>query len=297
MVRLTKTRMSSPATTESLASVSDGQRSALLTLLLDEDGTVYQTVRAKILSYGDAAVEWLRPQTLSNDSVLRRRSLEIIRYLSRQQADTEFLGFCLSQGEDLDLEEGSLLLAKTEFPGINVAGYQALLDSYAGKLRDEIEVGSGVESILATINHLLFTELGFAGNGQDYYDPENSYLNRVIDRRMGNPISLCLIYLFVTRRLRLPVAGIGMPGHFLVRFQSSVKEIFIDPFNRGKLLTKADCIKYLIHTSGFQESYLAPVSPRRILLRTCSNLHQIYSHLALTEEIARLQRYIIALAK
>jgi regulator of sirC expression with transglutaminase-like and TPR domain len=98
--------------------------------------------------------------------------------------------------------------------------------------------------------------------------------------------------------LKLPIVGIGMPGHFLIRFQSSTGELFIDAFNRGKLLSKADCIKYLLHTShGFQEGYLAAVSPRRVLLRVCSNLHQIYAQLELPEETARLQRYIVALAK
>jgi regulator of sirC expression with transglutaminase-like and TPR domain len=171
------------------------------------------------------------------------------------------------------------------------------LDSYVGDLKERIDFGSGVESILGSINHYLFKELGFYGNETNYNDPDNSYLNRVLDRRTGIPISLCLVYLFLGRRLRLPIVGIGMPGHFLLRFQSTTGEIFIDAFNQGKLLTKADCIKYLIHTSGFQEAYLAPVSPRRILLRMCSNLHQIYAQLEVTEEIARLQRYIIALAK
>jgi regulator of sirC expression with transglutaminase-like and TPR domain len=120
----------------------------------------------------------------------------------------------------------------------------------------------------------------------------------VVDRRTGNPISLCLVYLFIARRLRLPIVGIGMPGHFLIRFQSSTGEVFIDAFNRGKLLSKADCVKYLLHTShGFQEGYLAPVSPRRVLLRVCSNLHQIYAQLELAEDTSRLQRYIVALAK
>ena len=124
-------------------------------------------------------------------------------------------------------------------------------------------------------------------------------MNRVVDRRTGNPISLCSIYLFVARRLKLPVVGIGMPGHFLCRYQNASEDaLFIDAFNRGKLLTKADCVKYLVHTrDGFKESYLAPVTGRRTLLRMCSNLHQIYSQLSLSDEVSRYQRYIVALAK
>src|SRR5688572_20016153 len=91
----------------------DAEKKALLNLLADEDPTVYQTIRAKILSYGFSATRWLQPAMLSSDAVLRRRSTEIIQFLSRQAADNRFLGFCLTQGEELDIEEGSLLLAQT----------------------------------------------------------------------------------------------------------------------------------------------------------------------------------------
>jgi len=267
-------------------------------LLGDEDVIVFQTIREKILSYGDEAAEWMRPHTLSSDKVLRRRAQEIVQHLARQAMDNRFLAFCLSQGEDLDIEEGAWLLARTQYPEINIAAYQALLDSYAADLRERLPSNAEAEPSLATINEYLFRGLKFCGNEQNYYEPDNSYLNRVMDRRTGNPISLCLVYLLIARRLRLPIAGIGMPGHFLLRFQSSTTEIFIDAFNRGKLLTKADCVKYLLHTShGFQESYLGVVSARRMLLRMCSNLHQIYVQLELAEDTARVQRYIVALAK
>ncbi|MFO1501251.1 MAG: transglutaminase-like domain-containing protein [Verrucomicrobiota bacterium] len=290
--------MTPSSSTEASEALSDTQKTALLKLLTDDDIAVYHTIRGKILSYGPSAGDWLRPHMLSSDPVLRRRANELVQYLAKQEADNRFLAFCLNQGEDLDIEEGTWLLSQTQYPDINLAAYQALFDSYAADLRERIDFGSTPESILATINQYLFSDLGFVGNESNYYDPDNSYLNRVVDRRTGNPISLCLIYLFISRRLRLPIVGIGMPGHFLIRFQSSTGEVFIDAFNRGKLLTKADCIKYLLHTShGFQEGYLAPVSHRRVLLRVCSNLHQIYAQLELSDETSRLQRYIVALAK
>jgi regulator of sirC expression with transglutaminase-like and TPR domain len=290
--------MTSSSSTESAEALSPSQKAALLKLLTDDDMAVYHTIRGKILSYGQAAGEWLRPHTLSSDPVLRRRAHELVHFLARQDADNSFLAFCLNQGEDLDIEEGAWLLSRTQYPDINVAAYQALFDSYAGDLRERIDFGATPEGILASINQYLFTDLGFVGNETNYYDPDNSYLNRVLDRRTGNPISLCLVYLLIARRLRLPIVGIGMPGHFLIRFQSSTGEVFIDAFNRGKLLSKADCVKYLIHTShGFQEGYLSPVSHRRVLLRVCSNLHQIYAQLELADETSRLQRYIVALAK
>lgn len=278
--------------------LSQAQRDALISLLGDEDPHVYETVREKLLSYGPPVVEWLRPHRLSSDPALRRRTKAIVDYFGRQDADTQFLAFCLNQGEDFDIEEGILLLAQTQFPNINRAAYSAILDSLASDLREQTDLEADSEQILATINDYLFRQLGFIGNEENYYDPENSYINCVLDRRTGNPISLSLVYLLISRRLKLPMVGIGLPGHFICRFQTSKNELYIDAFNRGKILTKADCIKYLLHTNhSLQEGHLAPVSARRVLLRICANLHQIYTQLDSTEEISRLQRYLVALAK
>jgi regulator of sirC expression with transglutaminase-like and TPR domain len=278
--------------------LTQSQKAALLNLLTDDDPAIYQLIRNKILSHGPTVKEWLRGYTLSSDPVLRRRAQEIVDHLERQAADNRFLAFCLSRGEDLDVEQGAWLLAQTQYPNINIIAYQALFDSYAADLRERIDFGQEPERILAVINQYLFTDQRFSGNEENYYDPDNSFLNRVLDRKRGNPISLCAVYIAVARRLRLPVAGIGMPGHFLCRYQSSRGEIFIDAFRQGKFLSKADCVKYLI-SSGHdgQEGALAPVTPRRMLLRMCHNLHHIYHTLELADETARLQRYIVALSK
>jgi regulator of sirC expression with transglutaminase-like and TPR domain len=278
--------------------LSDSQRSALLKLLADEDPSVYRTVRKKIISYGPDTIHWLRAHRLSDDPALRWRSQEIVNHFGRQTADTNFLGFILQHGEELDLEEAALLLAQTEFPDVNVEAYRALLDFYAAEVKERIDLARDPKEILARINEYLFQQLGFHGNEKNYYDPENSYLNRVLDRRTGNPISLCLLYMLVGRRLRLPIAGIGLPGHFICRYQSSASEIYVDAFNGGSFMTKADCIQYLVQGNyGLREDCLTPVSPRRMLLRSCGNLHQIYLQLERAEQTTRIQRYLVALAR
>lgn len=274
------------------------QRAALINLLGDEDPTVYEAVRERILAAGATSQEWLRPCTLSSDPLRRRRAAEIIRLFDRQAADNRFLAFCLQHGEDLDLESGAWLLAQTQYPEINVEAYAALLDSFAGELRQRIAPHSRGHSLLMHFNGYLFGHLGFAGNEEDFYDPDNSYLNCVLDRRTGNPINLCLLYLLLARRLRLPVSGIGLPGHFLCRYQSAAEELFVDAFNRGKLMTKADCIHYLVRGNyDLREDYFTPVKPRRILARLCGNLHQIYVRLGHPEDVTRFQRYLVALAR
>ncbi|HSU55003.1 MAG TPA: transglutaminase-like domain-containing protein [Candidatus Dormibacteraeota bacterium] len=278
--------------------LSEKQRVALLKLLTDEDSSVYGAVRERIISQGPSAVTWLRPHKLSSEPVLRRRVLEVIQHFGKQAADTRFLSFCLKHGEELDLEAAAWLLAQTQYPDINIEGYRALLDDFASELRDRVDFTADSKEILSTINDYLFQELAFSGNEKNYYDAENSYLNRVLDRRTGNPINLCLLYILVARRLRLPVTGIGLPGHFICRHQSTAAEIYVDAFSGGKFLTKADCVQYLVHGNySLRDDCLAAVSPRRMLLRICGNLHQIYLQQERAEESTRLQRYLVALAR
>jgi len=280
------------------AELSQSQRRALLSLLADEDPVIYRTVREKLLSCGPPAAEWLRPHTMSSDPALRRRARQIVLHFDRQAADDHFLAFCLRHGEEFDLEQGAWLFAQTQYPLINVEAYQAQLDGYANELRDRLRFTADPHDVLTIINQYLFSELAYAGNEVNYYDPENSYLNRVMDRRTGNPINLCLLYILLARRLRLPVAGIGLPGHFICRYQSTSAEIYLDPFNRGKALTKADCVRYLLNANcSLRDDYLAPLTPRRLLLRICSNLHQVYQRLEQAVEAMRLQRYLVALAR
>lgn len=293
-----QTPVSAPSTSAAPGGLTDGLKTALLTLLADEDIRVHQAARARILAGGPEVRAWLRPHLRSADPVLRRRVAEILRQVDRQQADNDFLAFCLRYGDDCDLEEGVWLLARTQYPEINVLAYRALLDSYAADIRERL--GGELRSVgcLPVINDHLFNELGFRGNEKHFYDPENSYLNRVLDRRTGNPISLCTVYWLLARRLGLPVVGVALPRHFVCRFQTPTETVFVDAFHRGKLLTRADCIRFLQQIGqGFQESYLAPATAGRTLLRMCSNLHQIYHDLGRREEESRLQRYVVALAR
>ena len=163
--------MSSTSTTRAAEELTAGQRGALISLLADDDQSVYQTIRSKIISYGPIAAEWLQPYTLSSDPVLRRRALEIAHLLSRRTADERFLAFCLHHGEELDVEQGAWLLARTFYPEINIAAYQALFDSYAAELRERIDFKGEAEQILGAINHYLYEHLGFVGNEKNPGDP------------------------------------------------------------------------------------------------------------------------------
>jgi regulator of sirC expression with transglutaminase-like and TPR domain len=298
MSRLSFTVLSKAAFTAAPAPVLSLERQqALLSLLTDDDPAVRETVRQQILAQGPASTGWLRRHALSDDPRLRRQIRGILDHFERTAADEDFHSFCTASGDEFDIEHAALLLARTEYPLIQIDGYRAWLDDLAGELRNRMDFSAAPDVLLGVMNQYLFQELGFVGNEKDYYDPENSYLNRVLDRRTGNPINLSLVYLLLARRLRLPLVGIGMPGHFVCCFRATTCELYVDVFNRGRLLTKGDCVKFLLQSnSGYHQSYLAPVTPRRMLIRICMNLHHIYLQRGDEHRAARLQRYLLALS-
>ena len=274
------------------------QQQALIKLLSDEDQTVYEAVREKILSLGSDTQIWLKPCQISSDPTLRRHAQEIVRHFDRETADTRFMALCLQDEDKIDLEKGALLLARTQFPEINVTAYSALLDDLAGELREWLAMSDPAQRLLERVNEFIFGKLGFTGNMENYYDPENSFLNRVLDRRTGNPVSLCVTFVLIARRLGLPVSVVGLPGHSVCRYVSTSEEVYIDVFNLGKLLTRNDCIEHLNRCKHeVRDEYLQPMTARRILARMCGNLEQIYTEGNQPDDAARVQRYLFALTR
>lgn len=180
----------------------------------------------------------------------------------------------------IPLAEAALLLACEEYPQLEVSPYLDELDNIAAVVRDRIQPGDSPEGTVRTINSVLFDLLGFRGNTENYNDPRNSFFNDVLERRVGIPITLSAVYLEVARRLEIPIVGVGMPGHFLVKYADRAHEFFLDPFNRGEILSREDCAKKLADIYGdsqeLSDRMLAAVTPRQILLRMLNNLKGIY---------------------
>ncbi|HAB19976.1 MAG TPA: hypothetical protein DCE44_26540 [Verrucomicrobiales bacterium] len=270
----------------------------MLTLLGDDDPVIYRTVRARMLAAGESVYEFLHQNRLHPEPAIRRRVRELLNERAANRYDSEFLAFVLSQGEHFELEEGVWRFTLTTYPETNVAAFRAQLDDWAGIVRARLSSSPGPGSAVAALNEVLFERLNFSGNSDNYFDPANSYLNRVMDRRLGIPISLCALYLFLGRRLNLPLVGIGMPGHFICRYQTATEEIYIDPFHRGQLLSRLDCRKRLLDLAvEYDERHLTPVSNRRTLQRMIANLHLIHKERKQREEADRLQRYLVALSR
>lgn len=180
----------------------------------------------------------------------------------------------------IDLAEAALLIAKEEYPDLEVTRYLSRLDAMAAEFQGRVGNGPDAHRLIASLGDYLFREQGFRGNTNDYYDPRNSFLNDVLDRRMGIPITLSTVYMEVGRRLGVILHGVGMPGHFLVKYMGADEEIVIDPFHGGAIVSPADCQRILDLVSGgklaFEPRFLSTVGTRQILARMLANLKMIY---------------------
>jgi regulator of sirC expression with transglutaminase-like and TPR domain len=178
----------------------------------------------------------------------------------------------------------ALLIARDEYPGLDADLYDTLVQGHAAGMRDEIEAIDHWALKMQAINRYLFEELGYAGDHDQYYDPRNSYLNEVFERRRGNPISLAMVQMEVARRLGVPLDGVSFPGHFLVRLPVDDGVLVMDPFNRGRPLDVDELRQRARpHLGGDApddealSQILNPASHRAILMRVLRNLHGLYS--------------------
>ncbi len=192
----------------------------------------------------------------------------------------------------VDLAELNLLLAADEYPDLDVPHYLGVLDDLADHLRPKLR--GGLEDRTAAFSEFLFDECGFAGNAEDYYDPRNSYLNEVLDRKLGLPITLSVLAIAVGERCGLTVVGVGLPGHFVVKAVSGCgDEVLFDPFHGGQLLDY-DGVEQLVaavtgHPFQAHEESLAGTPPGLIAQRMLNNLK---ATLLKSGEFARAARVI-----
>ncbi len=194
----------------------------------------------------------------------------------------------------LPLLSSALLIAHDEYPQLEVARYDRLLQGYAEHLRTEVDAIDVWPLKMAAINRHLFDELGYAGDHDEYYDPRNSYLNQVFERRLGNPISLALVQIEVARRLGVPLDGVSFPGHFLVRLPVDDGLLVMDPFNGGRPLGVDELRERARPHLGGEApddrvllQILDPAPHRAILVRILRNLQSAYAEREQWDRAAR----------
>jgi regulator of sirC expression with transglutaminase-like and TPR domain len=180
----------------------------------------------------------------------------------------------------IPLDEAALAIAMEEYPALDPAPYLARLDALAARVQRAIPGPLRAAPALRALREVLVDEEGFRGNAEDYQDPRNSFLNDVLDRKLGIPITLCLVWMEVARRCGIPLLGVGFPGHFLAKVGTSGVDVYVDPFHGGDLLGADELLGRFRRRSGgraLDPRHLAPVAPRQLLARMLTNLAHIYA--------------------
>src|SRR4051794_39834521 len=218
-----------------------------------------------------------------------------------QEARRLFSRLVRMPDQEIDLVEAALLIAARQGNGVHTELCMAQLAAISHRVQALLKA-EGIEDprlapceTVDIINRVLFSEEGFAGNHDDYYDIENSYLDRVLVRRTGIPITLSIVYMEVARRVGLPMHGIGLPGHFVVGYWSGdrgrLPRLIVDPFNEGRVLLPEDCAARIQAAYGEEvpltSQWLRPMTHRQILARVLSNVKQIYMSLDMRQEALR----------
>jgi regulator of sirC expression with transglutaminase-like and TPR domain len=214
----------------------------------------------------------------------------------------DYFASLVQQDESIPLFEAALAIAQDSEPELDLTAQQIEVDTLAAKLRRRLPADASHVQKLRMLNHFFYHELGFAGNLNDYYDPDNSYLHRVITTRRGIPISLAVVYMELGQQIGLDVKGISFPGHFLMKLSVQSGDIILDPFN-GTSLSREELEErlepYFIQQNYRADiplaTYLQDAHPREILVRMLRNLKVLFSEQLQWQRVLGVQQRLVIL--
>jgi regulator of sirC expression with transglutaminase-like and TPR domain len=274
--------------------LTESQKKSLFRLLSDDDTSTLTLVKQQLIDQGQSSLpqleSWLKEV---KDTPAEQHLLEVLNYLKHGHCHNDFLEFCsrISTEQDFDLEEASFLLAATEYAAVDMTPYRATLDEIAAEVRLQM-TREGYSSEIRALSFVLHEKYRFRGNRDRYYEADNTFINRVLERRMGVPITLSLLYILVAKRLEIPIYGVALPGHFIITW----KDQFFDPFNHGRLLSEEAC-KQMVESRGqeFQSEQLRRATSLQVLSRMLMNLARVYEIEENRPHLSRIRKYLQAL--
>lgn len=262
---------------------ASSQINAILSLLDDPDPVVQSSIRSRLLELGEVAAPALRRVSLAGDSQFVRANADgMLRDigLSKFRSEFDLVLSARPYGGDIDLEQGAFAVARLRYPELQIEEFLGQLDGMALLIDERLRGCDNGYMIVREINRYLFQQLGFQGCREDresYADPENSFMNRVLERRVGIPITLSIVYLLIGQRLNLPLYGIGFPTRYLVKYQSPSEEFYIDSFKGGIIINYSDCRQFLREINvPYRPEFLEPISNAKTIARMLRNLSEIY---------------------
>ncbi len=267
---------------------------SLITLLGDDDRSVRKIAWSQIFSCGNDAVPYLENAVNSDlDGTTRMRSARLLKKMHRKSLIDEFRVLALWDDADIDLEDGAYLIAKTAFPNLEKKSISGELDWLAELAGARIDEESSVRDKIKALNSVIYRREGFHGNVEDYHKPNNSFINKVLETRAGIPITLSIIYLSVAKRLKLPVRGVNTPIHYMCVYETDEEPIFINTFDRGRMMTLEKCLMFL-HGLGahIRHTNIYSISRRETLQRMLHNLVLAYHARADLENVTFIKKLL-----
>jgi regulator of sirC expression with transglutaminase-like and TPR domain len=273
----------------------------LIKLLDDNDEFVYQHVKSKLMEIGNDALPALLMSLTNDNPLLNERIKNIIDEIYFSEVNAKFKE--LSEKKENILEEAVFLIANFGYPEMDMNKYKNELDEMSTKLNVSIAKmktnplipHDDPLQIIKIINHFLFYQQGFKGNTENFYEPENTFFNDVMDRKKGIPISLSILYLLVCKRLNLPTYGVNLPAHFIIKYVDERDEFYIDPYNNGIVISKSEAVKFLSRIGLTKEdfdsiSFLKIADDKDIIKRSLNNLVNIYTRSGDTQKTEQLKK-------
>lgn len=271
-----------------------GQISYLIQLLTDRDEFVRNRVREQLVELGEDALPFLEMATRSEEGPLRIQAQSVIHAILPKKLAEKFRQLARKGlGRDIDLETGMMLVMEFGYPESDPEECREQLDTLAQELADALSPDAQPPQTVAAFTQFLFKLKGFKGNKDNYANPDNSFINKVLEDRTGLPITLSAVCTLLANRLNLPIVGVGLPGHYIVKYSHPLEPIYFDPFHQGRLLTRNECVK-IVEQFGhpFEEHYLSQSTQRETLIRMLNNLIQLYRNLNETKKANTLTEYI-----
>lgn len=246
----------------------------------DPSPTVQKALIEEMLRLGVPAHAFLDDLAHGSNRLLALHAKRLLREIENANPAEEFRRFILSQ--NYELETGAIMLCRVAYPEVKAGEICSQIDAIAQRCSELIAKPISSRERCVVINRVLFHEFGFRGNADDYENPDNSFINRVLETKRGLPITLSILYLLVAERLGAELSPISYPGHFLVGCFEDELPFYIDPFKRGRFIAPGQLLDY---SSGYlsisQLGDIAPAPVREVLSRCCRNLA---AHYAATEQ-------------
>jgi len=268
---------------------------SLVYLLDDPDPNVQSAVKNRLFELGERAVPLLDQEKSETQNEESRELInEIIQWITYSSVEEDFLDALEGGLKNVkQLEDAIFILSRFENPTLREGEYKQKLDRFASMISDEVRYSLDDTEKMHKVLDFVFNELGFTGSTKDYYNPQNSYLHRVIDRRQGLPISLALVVLFIARRLDLPFYGVNMPIHFMLKYRGEMEEVLIDPFDHGKIVSYNQCY-YFLKQNGVEprSEHFDSSSNEAILARCIRNLINSYEKADKLKKVENLRKLL-----